>query len=148
MFSSKKNTVPIAQTSSSSKTSDATIISSNSKFEGTLESTGILRIDGEFRGDINIKGSVIIGEDGIVVANINADKVTIAGKVEGNICCSGSLELVQSGKLTGDIEVKSIRVDEGAIFDGKCKMLKSQIDTKLSSSKRDTESNKKDSSLK
>ena len=144
MLGSKKNAAPAIQNSTNNKASasDATIISPNSKFEGTLNSTGILRIDGEFRGDINIKGNVIIGEDGIVIANINADKVTIAGKVEGNICCSGSLELVQSGKLTGDIDAKSIRVDEGAIFDGKCKMLKSQSDTKMLPPKKNIESSK------
>jgi len=122
MFGSKKNPEIMAESSQSGKT-DTTIIGAGSSFDGKLFSSGIVRIDGSFNGELNLEGSLIIGESGSIRGNISAKKVTIAGKVEGNIRCDGSLELTPSGKLYGDIDVRNIIIEDGAVFQGKCKMI-------------------------
>lgn len=101
---------------------DTTIIGSGSKFDGTLNTNGIVRVDGIFSGELHVEGNIIIGENGYIKGNIKSDKVTIAGKVEGNIWCSGCVELTASGRLYGDIEVKNIIIEDGAVFEGKCIM--------------------------
>lgn len=121
MFNNKKSSQTILESTSGSKT-DTTIIGSSSFFDGTLKSSGIIRVDGAFSGEMIIQGNVIVGDGGNIKGNINADKVTIAGRVEGNIHCSGALELTSNGQLFGDIEVKSIHIDDGAVFQGKCIM--------------------------
>jgi hypothetical protein len=64
---------------------DTTIIGSGSKFDGTLNTNGIVRVDGIFSGELHVEGNIIIGENGYIKGNIKSDKITIAGKVEGNI---------------------------------------------------------------
>ncbi|AIS52048.1 hypothetical protein TKV_c08660 [Thermoanaerobacter kivui] len=102
-----------------------TVIGKNSTFEGTIKSQGTLRIDGNFTGQIETKGNIIIGESAKVEANITTDNIILSGEVKGNIFAKGQLQLTSTGKLSGDIEVQNLIIEDGAIFDGKCKMLKS-----------------------
>lgn len=122
MFNSKK-TAPIITDTDTPGKSETTILGSGTSFDGILNSTGIVRVDGAFSGEMNVEGSVIIGESGYVKGNIRSGKVTIAGKIEGNVYCSTMLELTSSGKLFGDVEIKTINIEDGAIFQGKCTMI-------------------------
>lgn len=123
MLMNKKNMQNIIEPNTNSRT-DTTIIGSGANFNGTLNSSGIIRIDGNFEGELNIDGNVIVGESGRIKGNIKASKITIAGTVDGNIHCSDTLELMASGKLYGDMEVKGVNIEDGAIFDGKCTMIR------------------------
>lgn len=118
----KKSSQTVVESSPGNK-ADTTIIGSSSNFEGTLKSTGIVRVDGIFSGELNVDGNVIIGENGYIKGNINSNKVTIAGEVQGDVYCSGYLELTSSGRLRGDIEVKNVSIEDGAVFEGKCTMI-------------------------
>lgn len=122
MFNIKKNSFAEFDSVQGGK-SDTTIIGSSSHFEGKLNSKGIIRVDGSFSGELNIEGDVIIGEGGNVKGTMRASKVTIAGSVEANVHCDGNLELTSNGKLYGDIEVRAIRIEDGAIFQGRCTMI-------------------------
>lgn len=119
----KKGTQPLVDNIPTPGKADTTIIGTGSKFNGTLITVGIVRVDGYFSGEITVEGSVIVGENGYIKGNIKSSKVTIAGNVEGNIYCSGCLELTASGKLHGDIEVKNVSIEDGAVFTGKCSMI-------------------------
>jgi cytoskeletal protein CcmA (bactofilin family) len=139
MFNSKKGPQSIIENTPVNK-SDTTIIGSGSKFDGTLNTSGVVRVDGYFGGELIIAGSLIVGENGYIKGNIKSDKVTIAGKVEGNINCTGCLELTSSGKLYGDIEVKNVSIEDGAVFEGKCIMAQRPLSSSYPS-KDNTESN-------
>lgn len=123
MLSGKRNMQTIIEPGANPR-ADTTIIGSGADFNGTLNSPGIIRIDGSFEGELNVDGSVIVGESGKIKGNIKTSKITIAGTVDGNIHCSGTLELMSSGKLYGDMEVKGVNIEDGAIFDGKCTMIR------------------------
>lgn len=99
-----------------------TIIGPGTKFEGNIEAIGIVRVDGSFKGNIITKGDVIIGDNGNVVGTVSARNMVVAGITNANINCSEKLEIKSQGKLNGDIEVKSIIIEENAIFNGKCLM--------------------------
>ena len=124
MFNNKKSSQTIIETSSNNK-ADTTIIGSSSSFDGKLVSTGIVRIDGILSGELDVDGNIIVGENGYIKGNIRSNKVIIAGKVEGNVYSSGSLELTSSGKVYGDIEVRNVTIEDGAVFEGKCTMIQS-----------------------
>lgn len=136
MLNSKRNIQTIIEPATNSKT-DTTIIGSGANFNGTLNSSGIIRIDGTFEGELNIDGSVIVGESGKIKGNIKTSKITIAGTVDGNIHCSGTLELMSSGKLYGDMEVKGVNIEDGAIFDGKCTMIRPSIEPEQTENQND-----------
>lgn len=99
-----------------------TIIGKGTEFKGTLSSSGVLRIDGRFEGEILHRGDLVIGETGLVTANIKARHVTIAGEVRGNVEAEGKLELVTSGRLFGDIKVAALVIGDGAVFRGASEM--------------------------
>jgi cytoskeletal protein CcmA (bactofilin family) len=99
-----------------------TLIGKNASFEGTFKTTGLLRIDGKFDGNIEVSGDIIVGKDGRINGNIKSNNVEISGIVEANVVCEEQLKISSSGKLYGDIEVGSFVVEEKGVFDGKCKM--------------------------
>lgn len=99
-----------------------TIIGPSSNIEGKINASGTVRIDGKYTGDIFTDGDVIIGEDGVIDGNITAVNVSISGKVEGNVFCQNLLEILSTGHLNGDVEVKKLFISDGAVFRGKCNM--------------------------
>lgn len=100
-----------------------TLIGKNTVIEGSLNAEGTVRIEGKLKGDVNISGNLIVGDVGSVIGNVKADSVLLSGVIEGNITVENHLHLTSSSKLTGDIEAKNIIIDEGAVFNGNCKMV-------------------------
>jgi cytoskeletal protein CcmA (bactofilin family) len=99
-----------------------TLISEDAFFHGTLAVKGSLRVEGVFEGDISDAVGVEVGARGRILGNVAAESVTIAGEVVGNIVAAGSVELLSTARLSGDIRTPKLRVDEGAFFDGTCAM--------------------------
>lgn len=114
MFGSKKNTEISSQVES--------IIGVNTAVKGTLSSSGALRIDGQFDGEVSLTADLIVGETGRVVAQISAKNALIAGSVTGNMDIESKLELLPSAKVIGDLQVGTLIIGEGAVFKGKCEM--------------------------
>lgn len=107
-----------------------TFIGKGTEFKGTLNATGVLRIDGKVEGEVNTTGDVVIGETGRVEADIKTRHVTTAGEVRGNISAEGKLEIISTGKIYGDIKVMHLVINDGAVFEGKCEMLKKSDEIK------------------
>lgn len=100
-----------------------TLIGKNTSFQGELNAEGTIRIDGEIKGEVSVKGDAYIGEAGSIIGNIHANNVIVSGKIEGNVYTSEQLRITSTGKVLGDIKVKSFIVDEDAFFEGKCTMI-------------------------
>ncbi|TCO79364.1 bactofilin family protein [Marinisporobacter balticus] len=109
-----------------------TLIGKTSKFEGKLDADGTVRIDGEFAGNISVKGDVILGEEGKMFGDISANNVIISGTAKGNVTTSNQLKLNATGKILGDIYVSSLIVEDGAIFEGKCTMKNASLEDNVS----------------
>lgn len=101
---------------------EATVISKGVKIEGKLSCSGSIRLDGEVQGDISSQSTVIIGENGKVNGEINAENITIGGKVTGTVKAKEKLVLDSKANLKGDIFSKIVAIEAGAFFDGNCKM--------------------------
>jgi excisionase family DNA binding protein len=86
-----------------------------------------LRINGKFEGNLRTKGSLIVGRSAEVKADIVGERITISGTVRGKIKASDVLQLTSTAEIIGDIEAPRFSVEEGAIFNGKCKMLEGKI---------------------
>ena len=82
-----------------------------------------LRINGTFEGVLNTKGSLMIGENAVVNADITGESITIAGKVNGNITALKDLKLISPARVIGDIRSPLLSIAEGAIFEGASRML-------------------------
>jgi len=98
------------------------LIGVGSHFQGVISSQGTIRVDGTFTGEIKTEGDLVIGDSGTIDANIEARNVLVAGEIKGNLQVNGKIEVTVTGKVFGDIKVKNLIVDEGAIFEGSCLM--------------------------
>jgi cytoskeletal protein CcmA (bactofilin family) len=73
---------------------------------------------GEFKGEIECGGSLLVGRGAEVTASIRGNDVTIAGLVRGNIMVLGRLRLASTGRLEGDARVGALVVQEGGVHHG------------------------------
>jgi cytoskeletal protein CcmA (bactofilin family) len=89
---------------------------------GDILSESSLRIDGEVIGNISTAAKVVIGETGILKGNLNCAEADIEGTIEGKLFIDGLLILRESSKIYGDIQTVKLHMEEGAVFEGACKM--------------------------
>ena len=87
-------------------------------FAGDLRGEGDIHILGAFEGDIDISGTVTVGPESSIVANISASAIVIAGKVTGDISASTQVDMLPTGTLTGSVRGASFRASEGASLRG------------------------------
>lgn len=81
-----------------------------------------LKINGQFTGSLDVRGTLTVGGLAEVEADINGDNVVIAGKVKGNVRAAKMLTLLPTASLTGNISAPKLNIVEGAIFHGHCQM--------------------------
>ena len=91
-------------------------------FSGTLSFNGVVRIDGKMDGEVNTDDTLIVGENGILEADITAGTVICRGKIKGTIKASKRIEIHTNSEVIGNIAAPALLVENGAIFDGNCDM--------------------------
>ncbi len=101
-----------------------TIIDAADVCTGTITGSGIVRIDGTFEGTITTKELIVIGTTGKLKANLEATDIIIGGTLIGNIKARQKTKIEAGAKVHGDIETKLIRIEDGAFFEGQCKIVK------------------------
>ncbi|SDF43742.1 bactofilin family protein [Sporolituus thermophilus] len=99
-----------------------TIVGKETCVKGTITTKGAVRIDGQFEGEIQSLGDLLVGETGAVRAQIKARSGTIAGTINGNLDIAEKLELLPTARVYGDIKVGTLIISEGAVFKGGCEM--------------------------
>jgi cytoskeletal protein CcmA (bactofilin family) len=88
--------------------------------EGLIQSEGNFRIDGSLKGDVNIKGRLIIGPSGVIEGKVHCQNAEIEGHFKGNIQVSELLYLKATAKIYGDSSFNKLRVEEGALLECTC----------------------------
>ena len=86
--------------------------------EGDSETDGSLRIEGTIRGDVRAGKSVVIGKDGLLEGSIYTQDAVIAGRVLGAVYAESYLELQATSEISGKIQARRMRVEDGAVFQG------------------------------
>ena len=95
-----------------------TTLGAGVSFRGQLSFERFLRIDGTFEGELLSQGKVVVGPSGKVKANLNLREAIVEGVIEGNITVQEKLELRGDAVVKGDIQAKSLCVDEGVTITG------------------------------
>lgn len=104
----------------------AGFIGKGMSIEGRLTFEETVRIDGSFKGEISATGTLVIGDGGHVEGEIKTGSAIITGTVNGNLEASTRVELRGQAKFTGEIKTPTLIIDEGAVFDGNCVMIKKE----------------------
>jgi cytoskeletal protein CcmA (bactofilin family) len=98
-------------------------VGSGTVITGEASFKSMLRVDGRFSGKINSTGgTLIVGSGGQVDADIEVCVATVQGIVNGDIVASDRVELGRAAKLTGNITTPNLVIEQGAVFEGSCKM--------------------------
>ncbi|MBV8846699.1 MAG: polymer-forming cytoskeletal protein, partial [Bryobacterales bacterium] len=88
---------------------------------GKLNFRDPARIEGEAEGEI-VAEELMIAPTAVVTAKIAAVRVTVAGHVSGEIVARERLELLPTARLRCSITTPNLVLNEGAQFEGDCKM--------------------------
>ena len=98
-----------------------TVIGPNAHFRGDIMSEGGVRVDGIFEGSIESTGNLVIGESAKVIADVDANNISISGAVKGDIT-GNRVEILETGRVWGDLTVNSLLLNEGAYLRGQTTM--------------------------
>lgn len=99
-----------------------TIVASSMRIEGELKSNGNVKIDGVVTGKVLTSQDLLVGPNAQIDADMMAANAVIGGVVRGNVTVKNSLQLLETGKIIGNISCSTLGIHEGAYFSGACKM--------------------------
>lgn len=94
------------------------VIAADLTIEGKIEGSGHVRIAGKFKGDVKVQGNLTIEPGAKVSGGVAANKVTLAGELDGNIHSAQHVELQQSGVINGDLKAGTLTVAAGSRIRG------------------------------
>lgn len=124
----EKQGEPMAATGAAQQRNEAdsgretALLGKGTRIAGKLAFEGTARIEGEVEGEITCNGTLLIGENALVSAAVEATNVIINGKVTGDITATRKLEIRAPGKLFGNVATPSLVIEEGVVFEGHCSM--------------------------
>jgi len=101
-----------------------TILAEDIDFTGELSFDKPLMIKGKFSGEIHALGDLYVGDDALVEAKVEANVVSLKGRIKGNIFAKSRVELFSTATVDGDITAPEIVMESGCRFNGMCKMVK------------------------
>ncbi|MEM0963652.1 MAG: polymer-forming cytoskeletal protein [Bacteroidota bacterium] len=98
------------------------IIGASTVVEGTVRSKGNLNVSGTVNGTVEVEGRTMIMPGGIVDGEVTTTSAEVAGTVRGQLVVRERLVLKASAVIEGDIRTEKLVVEDGATFNGECRM--------------------------
>jgi cytoskeletal protein CcmA (bactofilin family) len=126
MFGNGKRSQQPALTSSPTKVNSVapptppllTVVGENARMEGKFDITDSIQIECDVGGEVNVGGKLVIGEKGVVHANVQTADAIIMGQYEGNMVATGEVEIAETGRVSGNIQTDSLVIMKGGFFNG------------------------------
>lgn len=116
--------------------SSATLIARGVRVEGEFVSQGDVTIEGEVSGTLTCSGTLTVGVEAKIKADVKANDVVVGGIIDGNITAARKLELKSGSRVTGDVVCEVIMVEAGASLNGKVSSGKRLVEVQTASNKR------------
>lgn len=96
-----------------------TVVGPSVNVEGDFASEGNIIVKGSVAGSVNTSRHLSVEPGAKINANVKAGSARIAGEVKGNMKVKDILEITSTARIMGDIEVKTLVVEAGALIYGK-----------------------------
>jgi len=123
--------------------SDVVVLGKTTSFTGFLKFASTLRIQGRFRGTIEASGDLIVDKEAVVEADhVTVNSLTVFGQISGSVQAIDKVDMMSGAKVQGDVSATRLRIADGVLFEGKCKM--TNIDKDIEIFHRPTEEIKAD----
>jgi cytoskeletal protein CcmA (bactofilin family) len=94
----------------------------NDRLEGKLTYDGHVHVDGHAEGEFRVTGNLDVASGATAKISIEATNVTVKGNVEGPVAARDKLTLGKNAKLSGDIVVRRLQIEDGASLNGHVRM--------------------------
>lgn len=95
-------------------------ISQGIRIKGEVTGSEDLFVDGLVDGKLNLtNGSLTVGPNGTVKADVYAREVIVRGKIEGKVTGRDKVQLWSTGQVTGEVQTDRLAIEEGALLKGK-----------------------------
>jgi len=108
------------------------ILGKTTSFTGILKFDSTLRIQGTFRGTIEAAGDLIVDKEAVVDADhITVNSLTVFGHVSGTVHAVNKVDMMSGAKVQGDVSAARLRIADGVLFEGKCKMTNIEKDIEI-----------------
>lgn len=104
------------------------VLNSDVKIEGILRFTDDLLVDGCVTGEIESDGVLTVGMNAVIRAGeknkvaVRTRSAIIQGRVTGDVVVTDRVELSETAQLLGDVTAAKISIQDGAVFQGYCKV--------------------------
>lgn len=98
------------------------VIDQGCEIEGRLNFVGTLVVNGKFQGELFSPDTLLVGETAELRAEVQVGIAIVSGMVTGNISARERVELRRNARIIGDIVTPVLVLEEGVVFDGRCKM--------------------------
>ncbi len=100
---------------------DIQMLGPQAVLEGSLVFEGSLFMNGHVKGAIESRtGSIVIGEDAVIHADIFVRTATVNGEIKGTVRATERIELHPPARVYGDLTAPVVIIHEGVIFEGNC----------------------------
>ncbi len=103
-------------------TAAVSLVSKDAVWDGKLNATGDVRIEGRLEGEVQTTGTLFVAAEARVQGTIRARNVMLAGDIEGQLRCEERLEILPGGSARGEIDTGTLVVHEGAFIESKFQM--------------------------
>ena len=91
-------------------------------FEGKISFTGTVRIDGQFNGDADADGTLVIGEDGSAQGTLALRALVLLGEFSGEVIAKERVEIGPQAQIEGVIRTPRLIVSDGAVVSARVEM--------------------------
>jgi cytoskeletal protein CcmA (bactofilin family) len=123
MFSSAKEKSPApSMLNGTDKDAQTTVVAKGTSIEGKFACTENVRLDGAVNGEVRVDKRLVMGDGSSVQGNIFARDAAIKGRIKGDVHVKEALHLMDTAVIEGNITARTMIVDEGARYNGSCKI--------------------------
>jgi len=112
--------------------SGVVILGRTTSFDGSLKFATTLRIQGSFKGTIEASGDLVVDKDAVVDADhVTVNSLTVFGNISGTVNAHNKVDMMAGAKVHGDVSAARLRIADGVLFEGKCKMTNTDKDVDI-----------------
>ena len=98
------------------------VVAQGTKIEGEFHSGESVRLDGVLIGDVKCDKKLVLGKTGRIEGTVLSTNAVIMGTIVGELRVTGALHLDSTANIEGDITAKKMTMDEGARYNGGCRI--------------------------
>jgi cytoskeletal protein CcmA (bactofilin family) len=100
-------------------------LGTGTNYQGKLNFQGAVRIDGNFNGEVESEGTLVVGKDACVEGVVHVGQLILSGKIVGEVLSKEKAVLHKTANLQGNLVTPTLMVEEGAVLEGQVTMTSS-----------------------